>query len=92
MGGQEEKQICQDEHCDSGRPDAHCKTASPQGRQHKRALVHSLHCLNEENAPRASRQGEGAQAEVMGQEHFTAELIAHGSWSSSSHSWEPGQY
>lgn len=68
------KQVWQDEHCDSGRPDVHCKTASLQGKQHRRALKHSLHCLNEENAPRARRQGEGmaffraqSQAEVMGQ-------------------------
>lgn len=37
----------QDEHCDSGRPSVHFKTASLQGRQHKRALIHSWHCLNE---------------------------------------------
>lgn len=42
----------------------HCKSASPQGKQHKQALVHSLHCLNEENAPRTSRQGEGAQSQA----------------------------
>lgn len=74
MGGQGGKQVWQDEHCDSGRPDVHCKTASLQGKQHRRALKHSLHCLNEENAQRASRQGEGmasfraqSQAEVIGQ-------------------------
>lgn len=97
MGEQGGKQVWQDEHCDSGRPEVHCKTASLQGKQYDRALKHSLHCLNEEHAPRASRQGEGmasfraqSQAEVMGQwfYHLVActrplefFLIVFGTWS-----------